>query len=248
VIERNGRFVAGRFSPATITRVFTAITLSLGASAAACGAGRASTALPQGDDGGRAASAVEIPAPRAVSMEHEVTDRVEFKTSMGTFVVGLYGNDAPVTVRNFLSYVDRGFYSGKVFHRVIPGFMIQGGGFDAALERSETDDPIRLEVIPGLKHELGVISMARTDDPHSATSQFFVCVASAVQLNGGYAAFGKVEEGIDVVVDISSVMTQTATGPHGGEMGDVPITPVVIEYARRLGGAQEHASPDAGTP
>jgi cyclophilin family peptidyl-prolyl cis-trans isomerase len=177
---------------------------------------------------------VDVPTPRAVSMERKVTDRIAIKTSLGTIVVGLYGDDAPTTVRNFLSYVDRGFYSGKIFHRIIPGFMIQGGGFDATLDRAETDPPIRLEIIPGLKHEPGTMSMARTSEPNSATSQFFLCVAAAPQLNGGYAAFGRVEEGLAVALDISSVPTQTATGPRG-EMEDVPTTPVVIESITRLG-------------
>jgi cyclophilin family peptidyl-prolyl cis-trans isomerase len=185
-----------------------------------------------------------VPAPRAFSMERNVTDRVEIKTSMGVIVVGLYGDDAPNTVRNFLSYVDRGFYSGKIFHRVIPGFMIQGGGFDPALNRIDTDAPIPLEIIPGMKHEPGTVSMARTSDPGSATSQFFICVAAAPQLNGGYAAFGIVEEGLSVALDISAVPTQTATGPHG-EMGDVPNQPVVIEHVRRLKTADGEA-PDAG--
>lgn len=167
---------------------------------------------------------------------------------MGTIVVGLYGHDAPKTVQNFLSYVDAGFYAGKVFHRVIPGFMIQGGGFDAALERGETGPAIELEIIPGLKHEPGVLSMARTDDPHSATSQFFICVAPAAQLNGGYAAFGRVEEGIDVVIDISSVMTQTATTAAGAGMDDVPTKSVVIESVRRLAGAPAPSGADAGAP
>jgi len=180
-------------------------------------------------------------------MEREVTDRVEIKTSMGTIVIGLYGKDAPATVRNFLGYVDRGFYAGKVFHRVIPGFMIQGGGFDAKLERSETGEPIRLEIIPGLKHEPGIVSMARTNDPNSATSQFFICVASAVQLNGGYSAFGKVEEGLDVAIDISSVPTQTVT-VESGEMGDVPTTPVVIVSMKRLSGETGDLAQDAGVP
>ena len=177
-------------------------------------------------------------------MERNVTDRIEIRTSMGVIVAGLYGDDAPNTVRNFLSYVDRGFYSGKIFHRVIPGFMIQGGGFDPTLERAETDAPIPLEIIPGMKHEPGTVSMARTSDPGSATSQFFVCVEAAPQLNGGYAAFGVVEEGLSVALDISAVPTQTATGPRG-EMGDVPTQPVVIEYVRRLE-AVESAAPDAG--
>lgn len=171
---------------------------------------------------------------RELPPEHKVTDLVEIKTSMGSFEVGLYGNDAPDTVKNFLSYVDQGFYTGKVFHRVIEGFMIQGGGFSAELERAKTDAPIRLELIPGLRHQPGTISMARTSDPHSATAQFFVCVADTDQLNGAYAAFGKVEKGYEIVEAISKVDTGSSNVPGGMTMSDVPVTPVVIESAARI--------------
>ncbi|MCP4675407.1 MAG: peptidylprolyl isomerase [Deltaproteobacteria bacterium] len=165
--------------------------------------------------------------------EHEVTDRVRITTSMGSVIVGLYGKDAPRTAQNFLKYVDRGFYAGKVFHRVIAGFMVQGGGFDAELNRIETDDPIKLEIIPGLKHEPGILSMARTSDPHSATSQFFICIGIATQLNGGYAAFGRVEEGMDTVAKISQVPIGTVE-TNNGSMADVPSDPVIIESVDRL--------------
>jgi peptidyl-prolyl cis-trans isomerase A (cyclophilin A) len=170
---------------------------------------------------------------KSLPPEHLVTDRVEIRTSKGNITVGLYGNEAPHTVANFLEYVDKGFYSGKVFHRVIPGFMIQGGGFDTELNRAPTNAPISLEIVPGLQHEAGIISMARTTDPHSATSQFFICVANAPQLNGAYAAFGKVEQGMDVAEAIESVPTKTVdTG--SAPMANVPITPVVIESISRL--------------
>ncbi len=165
--------------------------------------------------------------------EHEVTDRVEIKTRMGNIVVGLYGKDAPDTVANFLGYVDRGFYSGKIFHRVIPGFMVQGGGFDAEMARDETEDTIKLEIIPGLKHEPGIMSMARTSNPHSAASQIFICVGTAPQLNGGYAAFGKVEKGYDVVEAISGLPTKTVETDRGS-MADVPMDAVVIESITRI--------------
>jgi len=213
----------------------------LGAPCAGCGGGPPPALTGAG---GAQGPSFDVPEPREVSVEREVTERVEIKTSMGTIVVGLYGEDAPTTVSNFLSYVDRGFYSGKIFHRVIPGFMIQGGGFDPGLDRAETDPAIRLEIVPGLKHEAGVVSMARTSDPNSATSQFFVCVSAAPQLNGVYAAFGGVEEGLSVALDISAVTTQTATGPRG-EMGDVPVEPVVIEHIRRLGKV-DGVAPDGG--
>ncbi len=166
--------------------------------------------------------------------KYETTDRIEIKTTLGSFVVGLYGKAAPRTVENFLSYVDRGFYSGLIFHRVIAGFMIQGGGFDSALNRAQTENPLKLEIIPGIKHEPGTISMARTSDLHSATSQFFVCVTAATQLNGTYAAFGAVESGYEVVEAISRVATTSATTPQGPSMADVPSTPVVIESVARI--------------
>jgi cyclophilin family peptidyl-prolyl cis-trans isomerase len=165
--------------------------------------------------------------------EHEVTDRVKITTSKGVIIVGLYGKDAPKTVNNFLKYVDKGFYSNLIFHRVIEGFMIQGGGFDSGLKRAPTDSPIELEIIPGLKHEVGTLSMARTSDPHSATSQFFICVGVAPQLNGSYAAFGKAEEGEDVLRSISQVPTETLD-TVAGPMEDVPIDSVIIESISRL--------------
>jgi peptidyl-prolyl cis-trans isomerase A (cyclophilin A) len=164
----------------------------------------------------------------------EVTDRIEIKTSMGSMVVGLYGKSAPSTVANFLNYVDEGFYSGKIFHRVISGFMVQGGGYDETMKHAETHDPIRLELVPGLKHETGIIAMARQpNDLHSATSQFFLCVSSAPQLNGAYSAFGKLEKGEEVMYAISGVPTHSVETEYG-KMDDVPITPVVIESIQRL--------------
>lgn len=163
----------------------------------------------------------------------EVTDRIKITTSKGVIIAGLYGKDAPKTVNNFLKYVDKGFYSNTIFHRVIEGFMIQGGGFDSGLKRAPTDSPVELEIIPGLKHEVGTLSMARTSDPHSATSQFFICVGVAPQLNGTYAAFGKVEEGEGVLRNISQVPTETLD-TVAGPMEDVPKDTVVIESISRL--------------
>ena len=162
------------------------------------------------------------------------TDKVAIKTSMGTLTVALYGKDAPKTVQNFLHYVDNDFYTGKIFHRIIDGFMIQAGGFDQDLARGETDDPINLELIPGLRHEPGVISMARQpNDIHSATTQFFICTTTAPQLNGTYAAFGKLLSGEDVLRAISQVPTHTVE-TEVGKMNDVPIKPVLIESISRL--------------
>ena len=201
---------------------------------AGCGANKAVVKHPghSGTDESADSDPQEESAPELLPPEHEATEHVTIKTSLGDIVIGLYGADAPSTVKNFLGYVDRGFYSSKVFHRVIPGFMIQGGGFDAALSRAQTESAIKLEIIPGLKHEPGVVSMARTSDPNSATSQFFICVGSAPQLNGGYAAFGKVEKGHEVVQAIASVPTKTVE-LENGPMADVPSDPVVIEAITR---------------
>ena len=169
-----------------------------------------------------------LPQPVEVLDDYEVTNRVEIKTNVGTMVIGLYGKDAPITVANFLSYVKSGFYNGLIFHRVIPGFMIQGGGYDASMTKAETNEPIQLELIPGIRHVAGTISMARTSDPESATSQFFICVAETDQLNGEYAAFGIVEEGIDVATAISQVPTHSVE-TDVAVMDDVPVEPVVIQ-------------------
>jgi len=211
-----------------------AATLIVCALPCACGPIRPAPAPPQTEEGaGKPEAAWDIPEPVPLPERWDVTDRVEIKTSMGTMVVGLYGDAAPATVANFLAYVDKGFYSQKVFHRVIPGFMVQGGGYDADLARQETDPPVKLEIIPGLRHEPGTVSMARTSDPNSATAQFFVCVAITPQLNGAYAVFGKLEEGFDVAANISAVKTHRVETDRGA-MDDVPVTPVFIEYIKRL--------------
>ena len=170
-----------------------------------------------------------VPPPK-----FEVTDRVEITTSMGRMVVGLYGKSAPNTVANFLNYVKESFYDGKIFHRIIAGFMIQGGGYEEDFTHPDPDEPIRLELVPGLKHEPGTLSMARQpNNLHSATSQFFICVTAAPQLNGAYSAFGKVEEGEEVLYAISGVPTHSVETDYG-KLDDVPVTPVVIETIRLL--------------
>ncbi len=219
---------------ARVREIFAAVACVGWSIAVGCGGGQAEqTAATQDTSKDNLLSAPVLPDTGPLPPEHEVTAKVEFKTSMGVIVVGLYGKEAPGTAVNFLKYVDSGFYSGKIFHRVIYGFMIQAGGFDAELTRAATEDAIKLEIIPGLKHEPGVLSMARTSNPHSATSQFFVCVGNAPQLNGGYAAFGEVLEGMDVVEAIARVSTQTMETSYGS-MADVPSESVVIESARRL--------------
>lgn len=163
--------------------------------------------------------------------------RVVLDTSKGKIVLELYLQKAPETVVNFLSYVDAKFYDGTIFHRVIPNFMIQGGGFTADMKRKPGKGPIKNEADKGLKNVRGTIAMARTGDPHSATAQFFINSINNDFLNHknktqqgwGYAAFGKVIEGMDVVDAISAVKTA-----RRGGFQDVPVEPVVIQTARRV--------------
>ncbi len=163
---------------------------------------------------------------------------VKLETSMGNIVIELNEQAAPVTVKNFLGYAEEGFYDGTIFHRVIPGFMIQGGGFTAEMEKKETREAIVNEADNGLKNERGTIAMARGGDPDSATCQFFINHRDNGPLNyvengnPGYAVFGKVIEGMDVVGAIASVVTTTRMNKEGIDMGDVPVELVVIKSAR----------------
>jgi cyclophilin family peptidyl-prolyl cis-trans isomerase len=158
--------------------------------------------------------------------------QVIIQTNMGNIEVVLNPDKAPNTVKNFLRYVDGNFYNGTVFHRVIYGYMIQGGGFTKDLDRKKTFDPIAIESNNGLKNDRGAIAMARTGDPHSATSQFFINTRDNYVLNYssptmrgyGYTVFGKVVQGMDVVDKIEVVNTATR-----GDMDDVPVKPVIIE-------------------
>ena len=160
--------------------------------------------------------------------------RVKLVTSMGEVVIELAPDAAPATVENFLAYVKDGFYDGTVFHRVIDGFMIQGGGFGPDFDRKTTRAPIRNEADNGLKNDTGTVAMARTSDPHSATAQFFINVKDNDFLNHtaptargwGYAVFGRVVEGMDVIERIKKVPTG-----NRGAYRDVPREPVVIESA-----------------
>lgn len=157
--------------------------------------------------------------------------KVTLSTSMGDIVVALNPDRAPITVTNFLRYTDSGFYSNKIFHRVISNFMIQGGGFTSDLGQASTYDPIKLEVNKGMSNIRGSIAMARTSVLDSATSQFYINVVDNVFLDtsgGGYAVFGNVISGMDVVDKIKAVPTATRNG-----MGDVPVTAVVILSAKR---------------
>lgn len=162
---------------------------------------------------------------------------VSMETSLGTIKIELWREKAPDTVKNFLRYVEEGFYDGMIFHRVIPGFVIQGGGFTLDMKRKPTHDPIKNEAAPHLNNDAGTIAMARTREIHSATSQFFINLKNNEFLNHrdqtpqgyGYAVFGKVIEGLDVVRRIGSVKTTKR-----GLYKDVPVTPVVIKRVRRV--------------
>lgn len=164
--------------------------------------------------------------------------QVEMTTSMGSIVIELYPENAPQTVENFVQYVKAGHYNGTIFHRVIPGFMIQGGGFNAEMQEKPASRPaLKNEAGNGLRNAPGMLAMARTDDPHSAKAQFFINVAENPSLDfraptregHGYAVFGKVVKGMEVVQRIVKVPTGKRP-PHG----DVPLKPVVIERARLL--------------
>ncbi|MGH8326791.1 MAG: peptidylprolyl isomerase [Steroidobacteraceae bacterium] len=158
---------------------------------------------------------------------------VDFETSHGSFTVELYTEQAPKTVANFLQYVDEGHFDGTVFHRVIPGFVIQGGGLTSDLQQKPTHPPVENEAGNGLKNERGSLSMARTNDPDSATAQFFVNLADNEFLNpragqAGYAVFGRVSAGMDVIDRIATVKTGRRKGHE-----DVPAEDIQVVSARR---------------
>ena len=159
-------------------------------------------------------------------------------TTVGPMTLELDADNAPKTVENFLSYVSSGFYDGTIFHRVINNFMVQGGGFTADMEQKATQAPIENEANNGLKNARGAIAMARTQDPHSATAQFFINVQDNDFLNHtgenmqgwGYAVFGKVTEGEDVLDKIRCVQTGSQAGHQ-----DVPVEPIIIESVTVIG-------------
>lgn len=155
--------------------------------------------------------------------------KVKFETTLGDFVLTLNDEKAPITVENFLSYVTDGFFEDTIFHRVIPGFMVQGGGFTVEMIQKETKAPIENEYENGLKNNRSTISMARTSDPNSATCQFFLNVNDNAPLNGGggqagYAVFGEITEGMDIVDAIVNVETETV-----GHHDDVPCDSVIVK-------------------
>ena len=171
----------------------------------------------------------------AISPAFAANPVVDMQTNQGDIRIELYPDKAPATVANFIRYVKDGFYNGLVFHRVIDGFMIQGGGFDRQMHEKQTRAPIRNEANNGLKNLAGTIAMARTNDPNSATAQFFINLVDNGSLDypsfdgWGYAVFGKVIKGFDVVQTIGKVATHDV-GPYQ----NVPLTPVVIQSATLL--------------
>ncbi len=174
-----------------------------------------------------------LPGERAHSQLQGKQHKVIFTTNLGAFVVELYPDKAPISVKNFLDYVDSGFFDNTIFHRVIPGFMIQGGGFGPDLKRKKTRSPIKNEADNGLKNKRGTLSMARTNEIHSAMSQFFISVKNNDFLDHGtqdfgYAVFARVIAGMEVVDKIAAVPTG-----NSGYMKNIPKPPVVIQSARR---------------
>jgi peptidyl-prolyl cis-trans isomerase A (cyclophilin A) len=158
---------------------------------------------------------------------------IRFETSLGDFTLELFEKEAPLSAANFLKYVDSEFFDGTIFHRVIPGFVIQGGGFSEDMTQKRTNPPVKNEADNGLKNLRGTLSMARTNDINSATSQFFVNLKDNDFLdhsrgNFGYAVFAKVTDGMDIVDKIAAVKTDRKRGHD-----DVPVDAVTVKSARR---------------
>lgn len=166
---------------------------------------------------------------------------VRFETSLGNFTVELFEKEAPISVQNFLQYVDDGHFDGTIFHRVIPGFVIQGGGMEPGMNQKPTREPIQNEAKNGIRNSRGTLSMARTNEINSATSQFFVNLKDNDFLDHkpgsnstyGYAVFGKVTEGMDVIDKIAKVKTGSRRGHQ-----DVPLEDVVVTSAKRVEAAK----------
>jgi len=210
-----------RYSPLNLLRL-AACSVALAIVPAAASAQPATPSTPSSNEGTKPMS---------------TSPRVKLQTNQGDIVITLDAEKAPKTVENFLSYVKSGFYNGTIFHRVIDGFMVQGGGFEAGLKQKPTQAPIENEADNGLKNDKYTLAMARTSDPHSATAQFFINVANNDFLNftaptpngWGYAVFGKVTEGTEIVDKIKGVKTG-----NSGFHQNVPTEDVVIEKAEVL--------------
>jgi cyclophilin family peptidyl-prolyl cis-trans isomerase len=173
---------------------------------------------------------------------------VVLDTNLGKIRIGLHKDKAPITVDNFLKYVRGGHYDGTIFHRVIPGFMIQGGGMEPDMTERPTRPPIKNEASNGLRNKRGSVAMARLNEPNSATAQFFINVKDNFRLDygvagAGYAVFGEVLSGMDVADKIVNV----PRGNKGGH-GDVPLTPVIIKTAREASAARPAAKPTPAKP
>ena len=159
---------------------------------------------------------------------------IRFETTLGDFTIELMEKEAPLSVANFLSYIDDGFFDGTIFHRIVPGFVIQGGGFTEDMTQKRTQPPVKNEADNGIKNQRGTLSMARTNDVNSATSQFFVNLKDNDFLDHsrgsfGYAVFARVTEGMDVVDKIAAVETGRRRG-----MDDVPVEAVIMKSVRRI--------------
>jgi peptidyl-prolyl cis-trans isomerase A (cyclophilin A) len=159
---------------------------------------------------------------------------IRFETTLGDFTIEFHEKQAPQTVANFLRYIDEGFFDGTIFHRIVPGFVIQGGGFTEDMTQKRTHPSIKNEADNGLKNDRGTLSMARTSDVNSATSQFFVNLKDNEFLdhkkgNFGYAVFARVTEGMDVIDKIAAVETGRRRG-----FDDVPVQPVIMKSVRRI--------------
>jgi cyclophilin family peptidyl-prolyl cis-trans isomerase len=159
---------------------------------------------------------------------------IRFETTLGDFTIEFHEKEAPQTVANFLRYIDEGFFDGTIFHRIVPGFVIQGGGFTEDMTQKRTHPSIKNEADNGLKNDRGTLSMARTSDVNSATSQFFVNLKDNEFLdhkkgNFGYAVFARVTEGMDVIDKIAAVETGRRRG-----FDDVPVQPVIMKSVRRI--------------
>ena len=172
-------------------------------------------------------------AAQAVAAQRSDHTMVKLETTLGTIVIELFDSEAPITTKNFIDYVESGFYGGTIFHRVIPNFMVQGGGMTSGMAEKQTQPPIQNEANNGKKNEVGTLAMARTSDPHSATGQFFINVNANNFLDypgqdgWGYAVFGRVVEGLDVVMEMSKVETG-----NFGHHGDVPKQEISIQSAQ----------------
>ena len=181
--------------------------------------------------------ALTVALPFAAFAAAADNPRVRMTTNLGVIEIELDARHAPDTVKNFMNYVENGFYQGTIFHRVIPGFMIQGGGFRPGMDEKVKGPPIRNEADNGLKNLAGTIAMARTSDPHSAAAQFFINTTDNPNLDHrdkttpgwGYAVFGKVTQGMDVVKKIENVSTHTV-----GPFQNVPVKDVVIQKVERI--------------